>query len=90
MPGTRPPHPQAHIEAILATAESMGLEVTYHPVGFGAPGSQPGWFGIHCLRGCHGALRIDAIKLDRITDREFCVWIGVVMSAHDRADIGGS
>ena len=40
----------------------------------------------------HGddALRIDANKLDRITDREFCIWVGVVMSAHDRADIEGS
>jgi hypothetical protein len=87
---TRPPHPQVEIEMVLATAESLGLMVTYHRIGFGGPCSQAGWFRIHCLRGCHDAARIDANKVDPITARQFNLWIGIVMSEHDKADIEGS
>jgi len=88
--GSRPAHPELEVEANLAIAESMGLVVTYHPVGFGCRGAQPGWFRVHCLRGCHDATRIDALKADRITQRQFCAWIGRVMADHDTADIEGS
>lgn len=86
----RPPHPQTEIEAILGIAESVGLIVTYHPVGFGCPGVQPGWFRIHCPRGCHPATRIDAQKTDRITQRQFFTWFTLVMTGHDKADVEGS
>jgi hypothetical protein len=75
----------------LATAEAVGLVVTYHPVGFGLPGSQPGWYLIQCPRGCHDeAVRIDALKMDRITQRHFLTWISNVMTEHDKADVEGS
>ena len=86
----RPPHPLMEIEVNLAIAESLGLEVTYHPVGFGKPGAQPGWFGVHCPRGCHEAVRIDAQKADRITRRHFSEWFSKVMTDHDKADVEGS
>jgi hypothetical protein len=71
-------------------AESLGLAVTYHPMGFGDGDSQAGWFRIHCLRGCHGATRIDATKMDPITRSHFNAWISTVMTDHDKADIEGS
>jgi len=78
------------IEVNLAIAESLGLEVTYHPMGFGRPGAQPGWFRVHCTRGCHEAVRIDAQKADRITRRHFSEWFSKVMADHDKADVEGS
>lgn len=86
----RPPHPQMEIEVSLAIAESVGLMVTYHPVGFGQPGAQPGWFRVYCPRGCHEATRIDAQKADRITQRYFSAWFAQVMNDHDKADVEGS
>jgi hypothetical protein len=75
----------------LATAESVGLAVTYHPVGFGRADAQPGWYRVHCPRGCHSeAVRIDALKTDRITQRHFLTWISLVMTDHDKADVEGS
>jgi len=86
----RPPHPETEAEMALAVAESVGLIVTYHPVGFGCPGVQPGWFRIHCPRGCHDPVRIDAQNADRITMRHFSVWFSQVMTGHDKADVEGS
>jgi hypothetical protein len=74
----------------LNAVESLGLIVAYHPVGFGCPDSQPGWFGIHCARGCHPAARLDANKVDRITQRQFLTWVATVVTAHDKADVEGS
>jgi hypothetical protein len=88
--GNRPAHPEPEVEASLAIAESLGLMVAYHPVGFGRPGTQAGWFHVHCPRGCHDAVRIDALKADRITQRQFCAWVGRVMADHDTADVEGS
>ena len=90
MEGTRPHHPQPEVEASLIIAESMGLVVTYHPVGFGHGSAQAGWFLIQCPRGCHGAARIDALKADSITRRQFYLWVAGVMTDHDKADVGGS
>jgi hypothetical protein len=87
---SRPPHPQTDIEMSLVAAESTGLLVAFNPVGFGLPGAQPGWYRIHCPRGCHEATRIDALKVDRITKRQFFVWFSSVMMDHDKADVEGS
>jgi hypothetical protein len=87
---SRPPHPQDDIEISLSAAESADLVVTYHPVGFGKSGTQPGWYRIHCPRGCHEATRIDALKVDRITKRVFFSWFASVMMDHDKADVEGS
>src|SRR5260370_3076074 len=86
----RPPHPQLEVEIVLASAESAGLLIGYHPVGFGSPGKQAGWYLIHCARRCHDTLRIDAMKLDSITKKQFFYWIGTVLSDHDKADVEGS
>ena len=86
----RPPHPQTEVEMALAATESAGLLIRYHPVGFGSPGKQAGWYHIHCARRCHETLRIDALKLDNITKKQFFLWIGTVISEHDKADIEGS
>lgn len=90
MPQSRPPHPEADIEIALSIAESLGLIVTYQPVGFGCPGAQAGWFRIHCPRGCHVATRIDALKMDRLTKSRFSAWFTHVMTDHDKADVEGS
>jgi hypothetical protein len=70
----------------LAAAESAGLVVEYNPVGFGRSDAQPGWFHIHCSRGCHDGVRIDARKVDRITSSQFFRWFAGVMTDHDKAD----
>jgi len=87
---SRPPHPQTDVEFALSAAESADLVVTYNPVGFGTPGAQPGWYRVHCPRGCHEAIRIDAQKVDRITKRVFFRWFTGVMMDHDKADVEGS
>ena len=75
---SRPPHPQLDVEMALGAAESVGLLIRYHPVGFGSPGKQAGWYHIHCARRCHETLRIDGMKLDNITKKQFFLWIGTV------------
>lgn len=90
MDESRPPHPQLEVELILASAESAGLLIRYHPVGFGAPGKQAGWYLLHCARRCHDTTRIDGLKLDSITKRQFFNWIGTVLSDHDKAEVEGS
>lgn len=86
----RPPHPQQDIEMALSIAESLGLIVTYRPVGFGRPGTQAGWFHIQCPRGCHEGTRIDAVKMDHLTKGRFSAWFTHVMTDHDKADVEGS
>ena len=86
----RPPHPEVDVEMSLNAAESAGLVVTYHPVGFGPQGAQPGYYRVHCPRGCHEAIRIDAVKVDRISKQAFFAWFSEVMTKHDKADVEGS
>ncbi len=90
MDANRPPHPETEAEMALAVAEAVGLVVTYHPVGFGCPDTQRGWFYIRCPRSCHEPVRIDAQKADRITMGQFSAWFSAVMIAHDTADVEGA
>lgn len=88
----RTPHPDPDIEAALAAAESIGLTVEYHPVGFARSGAQVGYTLIACQRGCpeHNPVRINHLDWSFIDRQAFLGWIGKVMADHDKQDVAGS
>jgi hypothetical protein len=95
MPERRPerkPHPDPSVEAVLLTAEAMGLIVTYHPVGFARPDAEVGYTLIACPRGCpkHNRVRINHLNWTFIERQAFLSWIGTVMTDHDQQDVAGS
>lgn len=88
----RTPHPDPDIETSLAMAESMGLIVEYHPVGFARSGAQVGYTLIACQRGCpqHERVRINHLDWSSIERQAFLGWIGKVLTDHDNQDVAGS
>lgn len=88
----RTPHPDPTIESVLAIAESMGLMVTYHPVGFARSGAQVGYTSVACQRGCfeHDRVRINHLDWSLIERKAFLGWIGKVKADHDKQDVAES